>query len=97
MNHKHSEKELEGFEIALKDEEVLKNLNKNKNHSAAGEDSMSYSILKGLNGNLQLKIVEMPSDVFLTDRIPDRWRLTEIKPIPKPGIDSTLPRKDLSR
>lgn len=83
--------ELEGFEMALKDAEILGALKRTKNHSAPGEDKISYDIIKQLSLGMQLKIAEMLSRVFVTEEIPERWRVTEVRPIPKKGANPNLP------
>nr|XP_029732734.1 uncharacterized protein LOC115268731 [Aedes albopictus] len=75
--------DLKGYEKALSAEEILTSLKRRKKHSAAGEDGMSYDILKQLKPELQIKISEMLNEVFVTEKIPERWRTTLIKPIPK--------------
>lgn len=75
--------ELEGYEMALTEEEILFNLKKRKPNSAPGEDGVSYAILQKLRSDIQCKISEMLNEVFMTEHIPDKWRNTEVKPIPK--------------
>ncbi|KAL1395836.1 hypothetical protein pipiens_010953 [Culex pipiens pipiens] len=84
-------RDLEGFEMALKDGEVLNALKRTKNHSAPGENQVSYDIIKQLPLGLQLKFAEMLSRVFATENIPERWRITEVRPIPKKGANPNLP------
>lgn len=84
-------RDLEGFEMALKDGEVLNALKRTKNHSAPGENQVSYDIVKQLPLGLQLKFAEMLSRVFATENIPERWRITEVRPIPKKGVNPNLP------
>lgn len=83
--------ELRGYEMALAVEESLGALRRKKPHSAPGEDGMSYGILKGLRLDMQFKVCEMLNEVFVTERIPERWRTTLIKPIPKQKGDPLNP------
>ncbi|XP_065074257.1 uncharacterized protein LOC135698255 [Ochlerotatus camptorhynchus] len=78
-----TERSLEGYEMAIKEGEILSVLRQRKNHSAAGPNGMSYAVIKQLNPGMQSKICEMLSRVFVSEEIPDQWRYTEIKPIPK--------------
>ncbi|XP_062539004.1 uncharacterized protein LOC134207299 [Armigeres subalbatus] len=83
-------KELEGYEMALTDAELLSVLKSRKNHSAPGPDNVSYDILKGLTPNIQEKICEMLSRVFTEEDILESWRISKIKPIPKPNANPLL-------
>lgn len=82
--------EFEAYGSAIQEAEVFKVLKKKKLHSAPGEDGMSYRILKGLNLDMKAKVAEMLNEVFLTEEIPERWRKTRIKPIPKLNADPEL-------
>ncbi|XP_058827461.1 uncharacterized protein LOC131687396 [Topomyia yanbarensis] len=82
---------LEGYEMALKDNETLQALGKTKSYSAPRENQISYDILKQLPLGMQLKFSEMISRVFVTETIPSRWRITVIKPIPKNNAVPGLP------
>ncbi|XP_065091068.1 uncharacterized protein LOC135712034 [Ochlerotatus camptorhynchus] len=82
---------LKGYEMALQVEEILEALKKKKSHSAPGEDGMSYGILKNLRLDMQVKVCEMLNEVFVSEVIPERWRTTQIKPIPKNKGDPLNP------
>lgn len=83
--------DLKGYEMALSAEEILGALKKRNKHSAPGEDGMSYDILKQLKPDMQIKISEMLNEVFVSERIPESWRTTIIKPIPKNKGDPLNP------
>lgn len=40
---------------------------------------------------MQIKVCEMPNEVFVTEQIPERWRTKLIKPIPKQKGDPLNP------
>lgn len=70
--------ELNGYEMAIAEEEILRNLAKRKTHSAPGRDGMSYAILKQLRPDIQGKICEMLNEVFVSENIPEKWMDTEV-------------------
>ncbi|XP_058811031.1 uncharacterized protein LOC131675919 [Topomyia yanbarensis] len=85
-----TEYEIEGYEMALKDEELLGVLKSRKNSSVPGENKISYDMLKQLTPEMQMKICEMLSRVFVTEKIAERWRRTEIRPIEKKKYRPTI-------
>lgn len=92
MPKANTKPELSGYEMAIAEDEILKNLRKRKPHSAAGPDGMSYAILKKLRPDIQSKVCEMLNQVYITEQIPDKWRSTEVRAIPKPNSkDPSLP------
>ncbi|KAL9694759.1 hypothetical protein quinque_014044 [Culex quinquefasciatus] len=82
---------LEGYGMALQDGEIIGALRRTKKSSAPGENKISYDVLRQLPLVLQLKISEMLSRVFVSGEIPPRWRITDVKPIPKKNADPELP------
>ncbi|KAL9692690.1 hypothetical protein quinque_000037 [Culex quinquefasciatus] len=82
---------LEGYGMALQDGEIIGALRRTKKSSAPGENKISYDVLRQLPLDLQLKISEMLSRVFVSGEIPPRWRITDVKPIPKKNADPELP------
>lgn len=74
---------LEGYEMGIKGGEFAKVLKGKKNHSAPGVTGISYDILKQLNLGMQDKIWEMLSRIFVSENIPEEWRVAEVRPIPK--------------
>lgn len=87
----NSKRDLNGYEMAISEEEIVKNLRKRKTHSAAGPDGISYAILKQLRPEILGKVCEILNDVFVTEQIPEKWRNTEVRAIPKPNKDPNLP------
>lgn len=82
---------LEGYGMALQDGEIIGALRRTKKSSAPGENKISYDVLRQHPLDLQLKISEMLSRVFVSGEIPPRWRITDVKPIPKKNADPELP------
>ncbi|KAL9695711.1 hypothetical protein quinque_014996 [Culex quinquefasciatus] len=83
--------EMELFDAPLSVDELLENLHKKKSYSAPGVNRISYKLLQKMDFNFQVKICEMLSKVYQAKVLPDTWRLTEVRPIPKKGADPDRP------
>lgn len=78
-----TEETLGAYEMTIRERELQPVLQTRKSYSAPGLNGMSYAVLKQLNPDMQGKIFEILSKVFVSEKIPDQWRKTKVRPFRK--------------
>ena len=68
-------------------EEIIENLKRCKNKSAAGEDGISYAMLKKLPKSTFQYITKIFNASLQMGYFPQAWKSARVKMVPKPGKD----------
>lgn len=79
--------EEEKFLAPLNIKHMMKTIKERKDSSAPGQNKLSYFFLKQINLNLLTKILELTSQVWMDEKIPEEWLIIKIIPILKQGKD----------